>query len=72
MVQGKDTLNCTAYHFERNYGLSPNVRFLLAFQKADDNKDRTFICNEPYLGNSHVNITIDPQSIKEIPTLKLN
>lgn len=71
MVQEKDTFPCAAYHFERNYGLSPKVRFLLAFKRGDDSKERTFICHESYLGNSTVKINIDPNSLKEIPTLKM-
>jgi hypothetical protein len=72
MIQEGDTVNCTSYHFERNYGLSPKIRFLLAFQKANDLKERTFICNEPFLGNSVVKINLDPNLLKDIPSLKLN
>lgn len=72
LVQDKDTLACSGFHFERNYGLSPKVRFLLSFKKTDINKERTFVCNENYLGNSTVKINIDPRRFEESPTLKLN
>lgn len=72
LAQGEDTLTNVNYHFERNYGLAPNVKFLLAFSKADDTKSRTFICNEKYLGSGIVKINIAPEDLKEIPKLKIN
>jgi len=72
LIQDNDTSHCLSYHFERNYGLSPKVKFLLGFKKLNDEKDRVFVCNEPFLGNSIVKINIDPQELKRIPKLKLN
>lgn len=72
MVVGKDTLPCLNYHFERNYGIAPNARFLLAFNKQPDTEQRTFICNEKYLGNSTVKLAITPDDLAGIPTLKQN
>lgn len=72
LIQETDTLTTVNYHFERNYGLAPNVKFLLAFKRADDSKDRTFVCNEKYLGSGIVKINITPDDLKEIPKLKIN
>ncbi|MGZ3884392.1 MAG: hypothetical protein ACXVP0_11730 [Bacteroidia bacterium] len=66
LVVDKDTLPCLSYHFERNYGIAPNARFLLAFNKCDESKKRTFVCNEKYLGNSTVKLAIAPGDLKDI------
>lgn len=75
LVEGKDTLPCLLFHFERNYGLSPDNSFVLAFekQKAQKNSsDRTLVFNDQVLGTGPVHLTIKGKSIDNIPELKLN
>ena len=63
---------CKAYHFERNYGLSPKAKFILAFDKMDDKKNRTIEINEKYLGSGIIKYTITPEDLEKLPILKLN
>jgi len=37
LISGKDTAFCTLFHYEHNYGVSPENRFLLGFEKNDLN-----------------------------------
>ena len=72
MVQGEDSIPCSVYHFERNYGLSPKARFILGFYKPAPAKDRTIVCHERYLGTGPVKFTLAAADMAELPTLKLN
>lgn len=72
MEQDNKKYPCRAYHFERNYGLSPKAKFVLAFDKMNDDKNRTIVINEKYLGSGIIKYTITPADIEKLPILKLN
>lgn len=73
MVSGKgDTLPCVVYHFERNYGVSPENRFLIGFKKPTTNEDRTVIVDNKYLESGPVKFTVTADDIQKTPSLKFN
>lgn len=76
LVEGNDTLPCLLFHYERNYGISPNNNFLLGFEKGNDpiflNTDKTLVLNDRALGTGPVSLRISAEGIKEIPALTNN
>ena len=66
----KDTLKCTSYHFERNYGISPKIRFNLAFASSVSEADRTIYINDKYLGTGPVKMTFSKKDLNNLPELK--
>lgn len=72
LVDGKDTLACVLFHFERNYGLAPYNDFLLGFESgsnASTNSDKTLLYDDDVLGTGPIHLTISGEDIKNIPTL---
>ena len=72
LIEGKDTLNCELFHFERNYGAAPYASFILGFENTGDTNriyDKTISLNEKVFGTGKVNITISKESIANIPQL---
>lgn len=66
----KDTLRCMSYHFERNYGISPKIRFNLAFAASVSEADRTVYINDRYLGTGPVKMTFSKKDLDNLPELK--
>lgn len=69
---GNDTVLCTSYHFERNYGISPKIRFNIAFPTSELEADRTICINEKYLGTGPVKFVFSKKDLDNLPTLNLN
>lgn len=65
----RDTLRCVSYHFERNYGISPKIRFNIAFQSSLSDNDRTVSINDKYLGTGPVKITFSKKELNNLPEL---
>jgi hypothetical protein len=76
LVDGKDTLPCVLYHFERNYGVSPYNTMVMAFEdKVKQNEktnDKLFIYDDKILGTGKIAIKINGTDIDNSPALKLN
>lgn len=77
LIDGKDTLACTLFHFERNYGLAPFNNFVLAFEQTDktqqnNSRDKTLLFSDQVLGTGPVRLTIKGQQIDHTPILQLN
>jgi hypothetical protein len=75
LVQNGDTLPCLLFHFERNYGLSPNNDFVLGFEsgaKQVEGGERTIIYNDQVLGTGKVKFSISNQDINYAPKLHFN
>ena len=72
LVEGKDTLACSMYHFERNYGISPFQTILLGFDNSKTSiEDKKLIYEDKTLGIPSVQMEIPAKKIKKIPNLKL-
>lgn len=74
LIQDGDTLPCLLFHFERNYGLSPNNDFVLGFEQSEEEKkgDRTLIFNDQVLGTGTVKLSISNNDILQVPKLRFN
>ena len=73
LIDGRDTLPCLLYHFERNYGLAPFNNIVLGFAKTEDKKeqkDKTLIYDDQVLGTGKIQITIKGNDIEQLPLLK--
>jgi len=71
LVDG-DTLPCVVYHFERNFGISPENRFLIGFPKSEAEKECSILIENKYLKSGPVKFTVTPEYVKNTPLLKLN
>lgn len=81
LLDGKDTLDCALFHFERVYGLAPYASFVLGFpytkkeelaQKKGKpylSNNKTITYNDRVFGSGIVNITIRKEDINNIPQL---
>lgn len=74
LIDGNDTLPCQLFHFERTFGVDTRSTFLVGFQSrsTDELNDKTFVFEDHELGVGPVMITIEKESIQNIPLLKLN
>lgn len=72
LVQGKDTLPCRLFHFERNYQLAPYNNIVVAFDSSSVKADRTFIYDDQVLGIGPVQLTLKASAIENTPQLKVN
>lgn len=72
IVEGKDTLPCQLYHFERNYGVAPYSTIVLGFPKSGETgekNDKLFIYNDRVLGTGPVMLAIRQSDIDNVPEL---
>lgn len=78
LIDGKDTLPCTLFHYERNYNVAPQNNFVLGFEKpkaaagANAATDKTLVFNDQILGIGKLMLTINSSAIQNIPQLKLS
>lgn len=71
LVDGSDSLRPVFFHFERDYALSPELRFVLAFppSKTRSGKDKILIFNDKILGTGRVKLGISAADLDRIPQL---
>lgn len=72
LIEGKDTIPCALFHYERNYGISPLNNFVLGFEAVNENEDKVFVFNDRILGTGPVKFTVSANDIRNIPRLKAN
>jgi hypothetical protein len=76
LIDGKDTLPCRVYHFERSYGLSPYNTMVMCFEDPDtneiNNNDKTFLYDDKVLGVGKIAMKISGNDLDNLPTLKFN
>lgn len=74
LIEGKDTLDCELFHFERNYGVAPTAHFVLAFpaiQNGNKIFDKTLSYDDKTFGMGTININIDKTQLAKLPVLNL-
>jgi hypothetical protein len=81
LVTEKDTIDCSMFHFERDYGIRPNGTFLLGFpftvNSTDSNdivnisKSLKVIYNDSAFEDETVEFNFSSKDLNKIPTLKL-
>lgn len=73
LIDGKDTLPCLLYHYERNYGLAPYSSFVLGFdQGKTPAEDKVMVYDDHVLGSGKVMIKIKAEDIKQVPAIRWN
>lgn len=75
LIDGKDTLTCAFYHYERNFNVSPDNNILLGFEQVNTSnqiQDKTILYDDHLLETGAVLLTIKAEDLKSVPTLKLN
>lgn len=74
LVEGNDTLSCSAFHFERTFDLSHQKSFVLAFEDKhkQEVKEKTLIIDSPIFATGPVKINFSEKNIKNIPNIKLS
>lgn len=73
LIQGKDTLSCNMYHFERTYGIQPFHTVILGFLNIDEDFEygRTLLYNDRILGLKPLEIEIASEYLRKIPNLNI-
>jgi hypothetical protein len=77
LIEGKDTLDCALYHFERVYGLAPYATMVLGFPltKAGEQKqyqNKTISYTDKIFGAGKVNMTFKGENLNRLPELVVN
>jgi hypothetical protein len=69
---GKE-LPCKLFHFERNYNITKERTFLLAFEQNKNTKttDKTLVINSPVLGTGPIKVKFLAKDIAQLPTMKM-
>lgn len=68
LVNGTDTLPCTLYHYERDYGISNKESISLGFDPGNKPvKNLQFIYNDQQLGTGPVKVTYTEAQLHAIP-----
>jgi hypothetical protein len=73
LIQGNDTLACNLFHFERDYDLGKEKRFLLGFEskeKSDNKNDKILYIDSKALGLAIIKIQIKKGDLENIPEVK--
>jgi hypothetical protein len=71
LISGKDTITCTIYHYERNYGISPQNHFMLGF-RASRVKDAVLVYDNQLLATGPVRFALKEQDLLYHPKIKIN
>ena len=73
LIEGKDTITCSMFHFESDGGLRPYYNFLIAFSKNTnkDTLDKVFIFDDDLIVKGVVSFTVKASDINNIPNIKL-
>ncbi len=81
LIQGVDTINCSMFHFERDYGIRPYGTFLIGFECEVANKSVSntslngaslkIIYKDSSFDNEEIEFNFSSNNINKIPTLKL-
>ncbi len=71
LISGKDTIPCTVYHYERNYGISPQNHFMLGF-RASHVKDVVLVYDNQLLDTGPVKFALKEQDLVYHPKIKIN
>lgn len=72
LVENKDTIPCTLYHYEQKTGMYNSITILLGFPKNKKTQTDFTLIYENHLNNeSDVQFRFEKTDIEAIPTLKL-
>lgn len=71
LISGMDTIPCTAYHYERNYGISPQNHFMLGFRTSRV-KDVVLVYHNQLLATGPVKFALKEQDLTYHPKITIN
>lgn len=76
LIDGKDTLPCLLYHFERSYALAPYCNMVLGFAakeglSKEDIQDKTLVYDDRMLGCGKTLLTVKAEDIRNLPEINL-
>jgi len=74
LVEGKDTLSCSLAHFERNFGIAPEITCLLGFpparSEAMQQENKSFVYYDRVFNSGRLIFSFSKENINHIPKLK--
>lgn len=72
LIEGRDTIACTLYHFERSYDVAPASTFLLGFptNKQEAPEEKTLLIYDRIFNTGLIKFTFRKNELKELPKLK--
>jgi hypothetical protein len=71
LVNGKDTLDCLLYNYERTYSLTPFATFVLGFPKIDKVRGFKLIYHDKIFNNGIIVTNFDKDIINNIPKITI-
>ena len=71
IVQSSDTIPCSAYHWERDYGLTGSIRVVCAFESVSTEQDFTFIYDDALFGVGQVKFNFLKEDFRNLPKPKI-
>ncbi len=69
LIDGKDTLDCALFHFERVYGLAPYATFVLGFPPSESMNNKTLFYDEKVFGTGKIYLTVQLKNYKKLPSV---
>lgn len=69
LIEGKDTLDCVLFHFERVYGLAPYATFVLGFPLTKGTSNKTLFYDEQIFGVGKIFLTVQSKNCKKLPSV---
>ncbi|MEY4573766.1 MAG: hypothetical protein RLZ10_3072 [Bacteroidota bacterium] len=70
VVDGKDSISCDLYHFERAYDVVPFVKIVIGFKKVDTYKEKTLVFNDNVFGAGDIKLRFTKKELRNVPKLK--
>lgn len=71
VVDGKDTVECGLFHFERGYNVVPYAKFMLGFPKQDKKVNkRMLVFHDKVFQKGIIKFHFTAEELKNIPQLK--
>ncbi len=72
LIAGKDSLPCKLFHFERTFGLTPVLTFVLGFQgERKPAQDLTLVYNDKIFSNGLIKLNFGLESLSSIPAVTI-
>ena len=72
LIEAGTRYPCVLYHFERSYGMSPNVTVTCGFKQDKESRNftKTFVLDSDYLATGPTKLQIKDSDLQSIPQMK--
>jgi len=71
LLDGLDTMKCQLFHFVRDYDVTPNLDFVLGFEKGNK-KDFVFVYDDKLFNTGTIKLKYSDHTLSQFPKLKIN